>query len=48
MGDTNKMADRCKSGIPEATRTSFDDVEETNPEPVLVSSDANFDYFCDV
>ena len=42
-------ADQCKQGIAQATKTTFD--EENNnaqPERALVSSDANFDYFCDV
>ncbi|ROT37602.1 hypothetical protein SODALDRAFT_334713 [Sodiomyces alkalinus F11] len=41
--DCDQQNDRCKASIPQATRTSFED----DPQPALVSSDANFDYFCD-
>lgn len=34
-------AEECKDAIGSATATSFS-------EPALVSSDAEFDYFCDV
>jgi hypothetical protein len=52
---TSAAADKCKSGISQATKTTFDNNNNNNgggnnaqPERALVSSDANFDYFCDV
>ncbi|KAL2758525.1 hypothetical protein ACRALDRAFT_1075087 [Sodiomyces alcalophilus JCM 7366] len=43
VNDCDRQNERCKASIPQATRTSFGD-----PQPALVSSDANFDYFCDI
>ncbi|KAM0333526.1 hypothetical protein ACHAQA_002191 [Verticillium albo-atrum] len=46
----DQQNNECKQGISQATRTSFDQNQNnpTQPESALVSSDANFDYFCDV
>ncbi|SPN99742.1 uncharacterized protein DNG_02593 [Cephalotrichum gorgonifer] len=41
VGDCDKQNEACKAGISSASATSFG-------EPALVSSDAQFDFFCDV
>ncbi|KAH6697551.1 hypothetical protein F5X68DRAFT_272446 [Plectosphaerella plurivora] len=54
VSDCDQQNDKCKSGISTATKTTFDNNNNNGggntaqPERALVSSDANFDYFCDV